>query len=43
VAVLLVTRAGKQGAVQRELLLRLVEALRAAAIPLADAAEPARG
>jgi small conductance mechanosensitive channel len=43
VAVLLVTRAGKQGAVQRELLLRLVEALRAAAIPLADAAEPAKG
>jgi small conductance mechanosensitive channel len=42
-AVLLVTRAGKQGAVQRELLLRLVEALRTAAIPLADAAEPARG
>jgi small conductance mechanosensitive channel len=43
VAVLLVTQAGKQGAVQRELLLRLVEALRVAAIPLADAAEPAKG
>jgi small conductance mechanosensitive channel len=37
-AVVVVTRAGHQGAVERELLLRLVEALREAEIPLADAA-----
>lgn len=36
-ALVVITRAGRQGAVERELLLRLVEALRAAAIPLADA------
>lgn len=43
VALVLVTRAGRQEALQRELLLRLVEALRAHAIPLADAMEPAHG
>jgi hypothetical protein len=37
-----VTRAGHQGAVERELLLRLVEALRAAGIPLAGAVESAK-
>jgi len=41
-ALVVVTRAGRQGAVERELLLRLVEALRAAGIPLADAAESAK-
>lgn len=41
-ALVLVTQAGRQGPVERELLLRLVEALRAAGIPLADATEPAR-
>jgi small conductance mechanosensitive channel len=38
-ALLLITRAGRQGAVHRELLLRLVEALRGAGIPLADGAQ----
>ena len=42
-ALVVVTRAGRQGAVERELLLRLVEALHAAGIPLAGSAEPARG
>ena len=36
VALALVTRAGRQGPVGRELLLRLVEALRAERIPLAE-------
>lgn len=36
VALVVVTRAGRQGVVERELLLRLVEALQAADIPLAD-------
>lgn len=36
VALLLITRAGRQGPVERELRLRLVEALQAARIPLAD-------
>jgi len=36
VALVVVTRAGRQGGVERELLLRLVEALQAAEIPLAD-------
>ncbi|MCX5956403.1 MAG: mechanosensitive ion channel [Cyanobacteria bacterium] len=36
VALLVVTRAGRQGGVERELLLRLVEALQAADIPLAE-------
>ena len=35
---LLITRAGRQGAVERELLLRLVEALHEAGIPLAESA-----
>ena len=43
VALLLITRAGRQGAVGRELRLRLVEALQAAHIPLADAMEPGLG
>ena len=42
-ALVVVTRAGRQGPVERELLLRLVQALRSAGIPLADATEPARG
>ena len=41
-ALVVVTRAGHQGAVERELLLRLVEALRAAGIPLAGAVESAK-
>jgi small conductance mechanosensitive channel len=36
VALLVVTRAGRQGPVERELLLRLVEALQAGGIPLAE-------
>jgi small conductance mechanosensitive channel len=40
VALVVVTRAGRQGPLERELLLRLVEALQAAGIPLAGAAEP---
>jgi small conductance mechanosensitive channel len=36
VALVVVTRAGRQGPLERELLLRLVEALQAADIPLAD-------
>ena len=43
VALVVVTRAGRQGALERELLLRLVEALQAAGIPLAGAVEPAKG
>jgi small conductance mechanosensitive channel len=41
-ALVVVTRAGQQGTVERELLLRLVEALRAAGIPLAGAVESAK-
>jgi small conductance mechanosensitive channel len=41
VALVLVTRAGRQGPLERELLLRLVEALQEAGIPLAGAVEPA--
>ena len=41
VALVLVTRAGRQWALERELLLRLVEALQAAGIPLASAVQPA--
>ena len=40
VALVLVTRAGRQGPLERELLLRLVEALQEAGIPLAGAVEP---
>jgi hypothetical protein len=36
VALVVVTRAGRQGPLERELLLRLVEALLAAEIPLAE-------
>jgi hypothetical protein len=36
VALVVVTRAGRQGPLERELLLRLVEALQAAEIPLAE-------
>jgi small-conductance mechanosensitive channel len=43
VALVVVTRAGRQGPLERELLLRLVEALQAAGIPLAGAVEPAKG
>ena len=43
VALVVVTRAGRQGPLQRELLLRLVEALQDEGIPLADALEPAKG
>jgi small conductance mechanosensitive channel len=43
VALVVVTRAGRQGPLERELLLRLVEALQAAGIPLAGAAEPVKG
>jgi small conductance mechanosensitive channel len=39
VALVVVTRAGRQGPLERELLLRLVEALQAAGIPLAGAAQ----
>jgi small conductance mechanosensitive channel len=42
VALVVVTRAGRQGPLERELLLRLVEALRDAGIPLAGALEPAQ-
>ena len=35
-ALVVVTRAGRQGPLERELLLRLVEALQAAEIPLAE-------
>jgi hypothetical protein len=42
VALVVVTRAGRQGPLERELLLRLVEALWAAGIPLAGAVEPAK-
>jgi small conductance mechanosensitive channel len=40
VALVVVTKAGRQGPVERELLLRLVEALQQAGIPLAVATEP---
>jgi small conductance mechanosensitive channel len=43
VALVVVTRAGRQGPLERELLLRLVEALQEAGIPLAGAAEPVKG
>jgi small conductance mechanosensitive channel len=43
VALVVVTKAGRQGVVERELLLRLVEALQQAGIPLAVAAEPGNG
>jgi small conductance mechanosensitive channel len=43
VALVVVTQAGRQGPVERELLLRLVEALQQAGIPLAAAAEPLQG
>ena len=43
VALVVVTRAGRQGPLERELLLRLVEALQEAGIPLAGAAEPLKG
>jgi small conductance mechanosensitive channel len=43
VALVVVTQAGRQGPVERELLLRLVEALQQAGIPLAAAAEPGKG
>jgi small conductance mechanosensitive channel len=43
VALVVVTLAGRQGRVERELLLRLVEALQQAGIALAGAAEPAKG
>ena len=43
VALVVVTKAGRQGLVERELLLRLVEALQQAGIPLAVAAEPGKG
>jgi small conductance mechanosensitive channel len=43
VALVVVTRAGRQGPLERELLLRLVEALQAAGIPLAGASEPVKG
>jgi small conductance mechanosensitive channel len=43
VALVVVTKAGRQGLVERELLLRLVEALQQAGIPLAVAAEPGNG
>jgi small conductance mechanosensitive channel len=43
VALVVVTRAGRQGPLERELLLRLVEALQEAGIPLAGDAEPAKG
>jgi small conductance mechanosensitive channel len=43
VALVVVTRAGRQGPLERELLLRLVEALQGAGIPLAGDAEPAKG
>jgi len=43
VALVLVTRAGRQGPLERELLLRLVEALQEAGIPLAGAVEPVKG
>jgi small conductance mechanosensitive channel len=42
VALVVVTRAGRQGPLERELLLRLVEALHEAGIPLAGALEPAQ-
>jgi small conductance mechanosensitive channel len=42
VALVLVTRAGRQGPLERELLLRLVEALQEAGIPLAGPAEPVK-
>ena len=42
VALVLVTRAGRQGPLERELLLRLVEALQEAGIPLAGAVEPVK-
>jgi small conductance mechanosensitive channel len=43
VALVVVTRAGRQGPLERELLLRLVEALQDAGIPLAGAVEPFKG
>jgi small conductance mechanosensitive channel len=43
VALVVVTQAGRQGPVERELLLRLVEALQQAGIPLAAAAELGNG
>ncbi len=43
VALVVVTKAGRQGLVERELLLRLVEALQQAGIHLAVAAEPGNG
>ena len=43
VALVVVTRAGRQGPLERELLLRLVEALQGAGIPLAGDAEPVKG
>ena len=43
VALVVVTRAGRQGPLERELLLRLVEALQDAGIPLAGAPEPVKG
>ena len=43
VALVVVTRAGRQGPLERELLLRLVEALQEAGIPLAGAAEEVKG
>ena len=43
VALGVVTKSGRQGLVERELLLRLVEALQQAGIPLAVAAEPGNG
>jgi small-conductance mechanosensitive channel len=43
VALVVVTRAGRQGPLERELLLRLVEALQDAGIPLAGALEPVKG
>ena len=42
VALVVVTRAGRQGPLERELLLRMVEALQEAGIPLAGAAEPVK-
>jgi len=43
VALVVVTRAGRQDPLERELLLRLVEALQDAGIPLAGALEPVKG
>jgi len=43
VALVVVTRAGRQDPLERELLLRLVEALHEAGIPLAGDAEPVKG